>query len=81
MTDRIDGYQPVGNSTEGTPPKGGSGVPNKIECGTETVRTGYYTGVPDTESSISGIYCQMCGTKTYLADNGTHRRCPECDDL
>lgn len=27
-----------------------------------------------------GIYCAICGTKTYLSDDGSHRRCPNCDD-
>lgn len=26
------------------------------------------------------IYCHRCGTKTYLSDDGSHRRCPNCDD-
>jgi len=27
-----------------------------------------------------GLYCHRCGTKTYLAADGSHRRCPKCDD-
>lgn len=27
-----------------------------------------------------GIYCAICGTKTYLSVDGSHRRCPNCDD-
>ena len=28
----------------------------------------------------SGLYCYRCGAKTFLAADGSHRRCPECDD-
>lgn len=32
-------------------------------------------------TSVSGIYCSVCGHKTYLSKDGTHRRCPNCDDI
>lgn len=34
-----------------------------------------------TGSSLGGIYCARCGAKTYLARDGSHRRCPSCDDI
>jgi len=27
-----------------------------------------------------GIYCGRCGMKMYLSEDGSHRRCPNCDD-
>lgn len=33
-----------------------------------------------TDTSNGGIYCGLCGAKTYLSADGTHRRCPKCDD-
>ena len=31
-------------------------------------------------SRSGGIYCGYCGTKMYLSADGSHRRCPNCDD-
>jgi len=29
---------------------------------------------------FNGLYCHRCGKKTYLSTDGSHRRCPNCDD-
>lgn len=34
----------------------------------------------DCVEKYDGIYCAICGQKTYLSDDGSHRRCPNCDD-
>lgn len=39
-----------------------------------------YSGNDTTAVGTSGIYCGLCGAKTYLSKDGTHRRCPNCDD-
>ena len=33
-----------------------------------------------TMHTSAGIFCNRCGAKTYLSADGTHRRCPSCDD-
>jgi NADH pyrophosphatase NudC (nudix superfamily) len=27
-----------------------------------------------------GVFCGTCGAQMYLSKDGTHRRCPNCDD-
>ena len=45
------------------------------------VQTGEGTSSSTTyDEKHDGIYCAICGTKTYLAADGSHRRCPNCDD-
>ncbi len=29
----------------------------------------------------TGTFCIRCGSKSYLSKDGTHRRCPNCDDI
>jgi len=36
--------------------------------------------IMSTGNNVAGTYCGKCGTKTYLSKDGTHRRCPNCDD-
>jgi predicted RNA-binding Zn-ribbon protein involved in translation (DUF1610 family) len=28
----------------------------------------------------AGHYCGLCGSKMYLSQDGSHYRCPNCDD-
>ena len=45
--------------------------------GTYNTRT---TDNTNTTDIASGIFCGRCGTKMYLSADGSHRRCPSCDD-
>ena len=74
MNEFSKGYQPNGTDTTGQPPSGGTGVPSKINDTNVA-----YTTVSGVRRGM--ITCGLCGMKTYLATDGSHRRCPECDDL
>lgn len=32
------------------------------------------------DASYAGIFCGRCGSKMYLSQDGSNRRCPNCDD-
>lgn len=33
-----------------------------------------------TSENVCGVFCGFCRAKTYLSQDGSHRRCPNCDD-
>ena len=63
-----------------------------VDCSEDAIDTGYshvYVGDSTSDHYIydwttttipGGIYCGRCGAKTYLSADGSHRRCPNCDD-